>query len=128
MFSKLDLPLHIVKLKLSRYTGAMTNRKDDQKDLLKARAIPVLGATAAYLGLALAMTYPLVRYFGSFAAAGSEDGAMSMWSLWWIKSSLLDLGQNPLNCQYLFYPDGINLVFTTSPKALALFSIGSPVL
>lgn len=87
------------------------------------RPLPFLGLASAYLGLALVMTWPLARYFSSYAAAASEDGAMSVWSLWWMKYSLIGLGQNPLNCTYLFYPDGLNLVFTTFPKALAALSI-----
>jgi len=82
-----------------------------------------LRVTAAYLGIALVMTYPLMNVFGSYAAGGAEDGAMGVWGLWWVKHSLVDLGQNPLDCQYLFFPGGINLTYTTLPKILALFSI-----
>lgn len=89
----------------------------------KTKAAWGLGLTAAYTVLALLMYYPLIGRIRTFAAGYLEDGSMSVWTLWWMKFSLMDLGQNPLDCQYLFYPDGTTAVFHSIPKALALISI-----
>lgn len=78
---------------------------------------------ASYTAIAIVMTYPLITHFRSFYAADSEDGIMSVWSIWWMKFSLLDLHQNPLQSNYLFYPDGVSLVYHSMPKALGLISI-----
>ena len=79
--------------------------------------------TLGYLALALAMTWPLVLHSGSFVMAGLEDGSMSIWNLWWMKFSLLDLGQSPMHTTYLFFPDGAGLIFHSLPKVLGLISI-----
>lgn len=94
-----------------------------QNRLTRSAGFQVLGVTTAYLGMAVVMTYPLIARFGSYVAGGAEDGAMGVWGLWWVRFSLIDLGQSPLDCQYLFYPGGIDLTFTTLPKALAFISI-----
>ncbi|MBE0428676.1 MAG: hypothetical protein IBX61_02245 [Thermoleophilia bacterium] len=77
----------------------------------------------AYLAMALVMTYPLALHLGSFAAAGLEDGAMSVWNLWWLKFSLFGPGENFLYTGYLFYPEGASLTFHSIPKLLGLASI-----
>lgn len=79
--------------------------------------------TSVYLAITLVMSYPLILHFRSFFIGGPADGSMSFWSLWWMKYSLVDLGQNPLDCSYLFYPEGVNLVYHSLPKALGLLSI-----
>lgn len=77
----------------------------------------------AYLALTVLFSYPLIRNFNSFIMGWPDDGSMSMWGLWWIKYSLMDLGQNPLNCGYLFSPDGTSLVFHSIPKLLGIVSL-----
>lgn len=94
--------------------------------LLAATAIPA--AALVYLGLFLLMAWPLPVVFSSHYIGGSEDGAMSLWSLWWMKYSLVDLGQSPLYTQYLFYPEGASLVFHSMPKLLGIISIPFQVL
>lgn len=73
--------------------------------------------------MAIAFTYPLIRHIGSYVYADPEDGAMSVWCVWWMKYSLLDLGQSPLATTNLFYPGGTSLVFHSMPKALGVVSI-----
>lgn len=90
---------------------------------MKSRVRRGILLTSAYLVITLIMSYPLILHFRSFFIGGPADGSMSFWSLWWMKYALVDLGQNPLDCSYLFYPEGVNLVYHSLPKALGLLSI-----
>lgn len=81
--------------------------------------------SAIYLALTLVISYPLITRFNSFIIGGSEDGAMSLWGFWWFRFSLLDLGENPLSTSYIFYPDGVSLLFHSLPKLLS--SLGIPL-
>ncbi len=89
----------------------------------KSRAGRGAALTLGYLALTLIMTYPLVFHFHNYVFAGMEDGSMSVWNLWWMRFSLFDLWQSPLHTDYLFYPDGMNLVFHSMPKVIGLVSI-----
>ncbi len=41
------------------------------------------------------------------------DESTFLWNMWWVKYSLLNLGQSPLHTSYIFYPLGIDLVTYT---------------
>lgn len=82
-----------------------------------------LSLAVAYTGLTLALTYPLILHFSTFFAGDSEDGASSVWAVWWMKYSLMDLHQSPLVCDYLFYPFGVSLTYHHMPKVMGLISI-----
>ena len=67
----------------------------------------------AYILLALAVTFPLVTHFDTHVSGQGVDDPAQMWSLWWVKYALLNLGVSPLSTDYLFYPVGINLAAYT---------------
>lgn len=90
---------------------------------INSRARRGILLTSAYLAITLIMSYPLILHFRNFFIGGPADGSMSVWSLWWMKYSLADLRQNPLDCSYIFYPDGVNLVYHSLPKVLGLLGI-----
>jgi hypothetical protein len=70
----------------------------------------VLGS---YLLLAIVLSWPLiVRFTTHVPGDGSDDPAL-VWNLWWVKHAIVDLHSNPLVCDYLFYPLGIDLTFYT---------------
>ena len=72
-----------------------------------------LGVLFAYILLALIMTFPLITKFSTHVSGDGIDAPPLVWNLWWVKHALIDLGRNPLQCNYLFYPIGINLAFYT---------------
>ncbi len=74
------------------------------------RALVVIGV---YLFLALVLTYPVGWHFTTHLPGDGGDDPPLAWNLWWVKHALLDLGTNPFDCRYLFYPIGINLAFYT---------------
>ncbi|MHB9112777.1 MAG: hypothetical protein ACYC4D_09180 [Thermoleophilia bacterium] len=90
---------------------------------MKTRVRRGITLTMAYLVIALVMTEPLLFNFSDFAMAGLEDGSMSVWNLWWMKYSVMDLGQSPFHTNYLFYPDGASLTFHSMPKVQGLVGI-----
>lgn len=92
-------------------------------NFLKTRVGRGAALALAYLAMALAMSYPLILHLRSYAFAGLEDGSMSIWNVWWMKFSIFQLGGNPLNCDYLFFPGGVNLTFHSLPKVLGLISV-----
>jgi hypothetical protein len=91
--------------------------------LQKTRVGRGVALSLAYLGITLVMTYPLVFHITSFVIADEEDGAMSVWNLWWMKFALANLHHNPLDCKYLFFPYGVNLIYHSIPKLLCLLSV-----
>ncbi len=76
-----------------------------------------------YFLLALALTYPLALHFTTHVPGDGGDDPALAWNLWWVKYALLDLGTNPLHCEYMFHPIGINLAFYTLTVLNALLSI-----
>jgi hypothetical protein len=81
---------------------------------------------ALYIVLALVLTWPLVRHLGTHVPGSTTwafDEYTFVWNTWWFRHSLFDLGQNPLQSSYIFYPLGINLVLYTYNLFNALISI-----
>jgi hypothetical protein len=77
----------------------------------------------AYVLFALALTWPLVARFDTHVPGNGADDPPLTWNLWWVQHALLQLGTNPFDCNYLFYPLGINLAFYTLTILNALLSI-----
>ena len=77
----------------------------------------------AYTLFALALTWPLVVHFGSHVPGDGADDPPLTWNLWWVQHALLQLGDNPFDCHYMFYPLGINLAFYTLTVLNGLLSI-----
>jgi len=78
---------------------------------------------AVYLILALILTYPLaLRPHTHVPGDGIDDPAL-VWNLWWIKSALVDRQVNPFDCDWMFYPIGINLAFYTLTILNGLLSV-----
>ena len=77
----------------------------------------------AYLLLALALTWPLAAHFDSHVPGNGSDDPPLTWNLWWVPHAVLDLETGPFDCDYLFYPLGINLAFYTFTVLNGLQSI-----
>jgi len=81
---------------------------------------------AAALGLlvGVVLTWPLVLHLGSAVLEdGSLDAFQFTWNVWWVGESLLHLHHHPFATHYLYYPDGIPLLFHTGSFALGLLSL-----
>ena len=68
----------------------------------------------AYLVLALVLTWPLVSQFGDHVPGTTSwalDEYTLVWNNWWFKHALFDLGANPFQTNFLFYPIGTSLIF-----------------
>jgi hypothetical protein len=77
----------------------------------------------AYTLFALALTWPVVAHIGSHVPGNGADDPPLTWNLWWVKYALLQLGTNPFDCDYMFYPLGINLAFYTLTVLNGLLSV-----
>jgi hypothetical protein len=81
---------------------------------------------ALYTALAIVLTWPLVQHLGTHVP-GSYNWAFDeytfIWNSWWLRYSLFDLGQNPLQSGHIFYPLGISLVLYTYNLFNALLSL-----
>jgi len=77
----------------------------------------------AYTLLALALTWPLAPDFATHVPGNGVDDPPLTWNLWWVRYALLQEGTNPFDCNYLFYPLGINLAFYTLTVLNGLLSI-----
>ncbi len=78
---------------------------------------------SAYVLFALVLTWPLVAHFATHVPGNGADDPPLAWNLWWVQHALLQLGTNPFDCNYTFYPLGINLAFYTLTILNALLSI-----
>ncbi|MEJ2210260.1 MAG: interleukin-like EMT inducer domain-containing protein [Anaerolineae bacterium] len=83
-----------------------------------------LTVLAVYTLLALILTWPLLAHLGSHVPGDGADDPPLTWNLWWLRYALLNLGSNPFDCDYLFYPLGINLAFYTLTVLNGLLSLG----
>ena len=83
---------------------------------------PVLVA-ASFTILTLILTYPGVFNLSTHFMCDGGDGFQNMWNMWWLKTSLLDLHQNPYYTTYLHHPDGVSLLFQTLNPFNGLISI-----
>src|SRR5574341_670357 len=83
-------------------------------------------ALAAYLLLTLAVTYPLpLQLTTHIAGWPGSDSLEFIWSIWWFKRSLLELGTNPLYISIVNHPDG--LYFPLLPAMSQPFLLGLPL-
>jgi hypothetical protein len=48
---------------------------------------------------------------------------MFLWSLWWIRHALIDLGQSPYHCDYIFHPIGADLYLHTLTPLRGLLAL-----
>ena len=68
---------------------------------------------AAYALLTISLTYPIIFRLSTHLPGDGGDANVFAWNLWWIKKALTELRTNPYWTDYLFYPDGVSLVFHT---------------
>ena len=68
--------------------------------------------------LTLLLTYPLLFKLSTHLIGIAEDNLQSVWNLWWVKHSVLNLHTHPYHTEHLFYPLGTSLAFHT----LSLFN------
>ena len=61
--------------------------------------------------LAIIFTWPLVTNIKTHGFGYDEDSAYHIWHNWWLKYSLFDLKQNPLQTDYVFHPQKVNLIY-----------------
>jgi len=66
-----------------------------------------------FLVLTLLYTWPGITRFDTHAIGDRFDTFQNVWNIWWIKTALCDFHQNPYHTDYLFHPNGFNLVFQT---------------
>ena len=80
----------------------------------------------AYTLLALSLTWPLAKFFGTHVPGSytwAFDEYTFVWNMWWFRHALFDLGQNPLISTHTFYPLGIDLVLYTYNLFNAILSL-----
>jgi len=82
--------------------------------------------TALAVGVlaALAVTFPLALNLRTAVLDdGSYDPYQFVWNLWWVHESLLRLHVNPFHTRFLFYPEGVSLLFHTFSFSLGVASL-----
>lgn len=68
---------------------------------------------ALYLVITLITTFPLILNFGDHLMGSQTwafDELFQTWNNWWFKFALFDRGINPFHTDWLFYPQGTNLI------------------
>ena len=92
-------------------------------DLLKQKLREPLLITVSFTILTLILTYPVIFKLSTHFMCDGGDGFQNMWNMWWLKTALLDLHNNPYYTTYLHYPDGVSLLFQTFNPFNGLISI-----
>lgn len=82
--------------------------KQNRYATIVAALLPWAGYTAGTLFL-LRNLLPLITDH----LPGNTDGWQNMWNLWWMRFALLDLHTNPFFSDYIYYPNGVSLLFHT---------------
>jgi len=70
-----------------------------------------LGVLVGYALLTLLLTYPAVLHLFTHLIGDGGDTNVFVWNLWWIKKALTELHTNPFWTDYIFFPQGVSLVF-----------------
>ncbi len=69
--------------------------------------IALATAVLLYIAITIATTYPVAfRLNDVVAGYEGRDAYQYIWSMWWAKKALLELGTSPANLTYLYYPLG----------------------
>jgi hypothetical protein len=63
-----------------------------------------------YILTSLIVTWPIITHLRGWVP-GFGDWGQNMWALWWTRHALLNLAQTPFFTNYLFYPEGVTLLF-----------------
>ncbi len=72
-----------------------------------------------YATLTILFTYPTVWNFTTHHIGQSTgDAKIYLWNYWWLKKALFELGTNPFETEWIFYPIGIGLSLHTLASAL----------
>ena len=74
------------------------------------RTARLLWPPLGYALVSLIATWPLMTHLHGWVP-GSGDWGQNMWALWWTRYALVALGQHPFYTHYLFYPEGVTLLF-----------------
>src|SRR5262249_7626092 len=83
-----------------------------------------VAALAVGMVAALLLTFPLpLRLASAVIEDGTSDAYQFTWNLWWVRESVVRLHRNPFFTPYLFYPDGVPLLFHTLCFTLGLVSV-----
>lgn len=69
-----------------------------------------IAVTLLYAVLAVLFTWPLAEKITDFLPGGTTDTLVHYWNGWWAAKAL-SLGESPFFTTYLFYPNGIDLVY-----------------
>jgi hypothetical protein len=70
-------------------------------------------ALIAYFLLTILMTWPTILHLTDGIPGDGFDGWQNYWNLWWSKEATLVLGTHPYFTDYLYPPNGTNLLFHT---------------
>ncbi len=88
--------------------------------------LPHLVVISLYTLLALFFTWPLPLHLATHIpgeATWAFDESTFIWNMWWLKFSLLNLSQTPLESGYIFFPLGIKLTTYTFNLFNAAFGL-----
>ncbi|HXV98336.1 MAG TPA: hypothetical protein VEC93_07925, partial [Anaerolineae bacterium] len=77
----------------------------------------------AYFLLAIMFTWPTVTHLSTHLPGDGGDDPAIAWNFWWVKHALLNVGQNPFQTDFMFYPIGLNLAFYTLTVLNALTAL-----
>ncbi|MBI2426796.1 MAG: hypothetical protein HYV34_03020 [Candidatus Kerfeldbacteria bacterium] len=81
--------------------------------MTRIREYSIVGC--GYVALAIFFTYPLIRHLQTHIIHGAVnfgrgDAGSFLWWPWWLKKAIFELGVWPTTTDYLYYPDGVNLM------------------
>ncbi|MEA2097576.1 MAG: hypothetical protein U9P70_00655 [Patescibacteria group bacterium] len=94
------------------------------KSVIIEYSLVIIGLTM----LTLVFFIDILSNFSSAIIGDGGDGVVFLWNFWWIKESIWELHQNPLICDYMFYPYVMDLRLHTLILAPALIMLPAQIL
>ena len=76
-----------------------------------------------FLFVSVLFTWPLAANLRTHVPRGGNDLYQNLWTLWWWKRALFDLGSSPYFSPLLFAPRGLDLAFHTHSPATVLLTM-----
>jgi len=87
-------------------------------DIARRHLVPL----ALFLALAIVMTYPLVRHFGTHLPGDGRDAWQNYWDYWWLRTALAE-GRDPYAAPLVYAPYGAPLYLHTLNPFNGLLSL-----
>jgi hypothetical protein len=88
----------------------VSGREDRSRPQVWQGGLVSLAVLILYIAATIVMTWPLAAQLSTHAAGSGNDMWVPRWNNWWLRKALTE-GYDPYYTPYLFYPQGVSLLW-----------------